>query len=61
MFPSRSGNRVVEVGVALFDIILSDAQEYFVFPILAALGSAGLNVFFPKMWLSLAIDTITFH
>lgn len=32
---------MVEVGVALFDIILSDAQEHFAFPILAALGSAG--------------------
>lgn len=40
---------MVVVGVAPFDIILRDAQEYFVLPILATLGSAGLNVFSPNV------------
>lgn len=41
-----SGNQVVEVGVAPFNITLSNAQEYFVVPIPETLISVGLKVFF---------------
>lgn len=46
--PNGSGNQVVEAGMAPFAIVPSDAQENFVLPIPANLGSAGLT-FFPQI------------